>query len=117
MQGTYFGLRDVYEMAKAKLLQKRGLAISAIDCDREISEKMEQLGLKPPLILFADTNWSDWFFGFVLNPATNALELWRLNRNGTQGFPMADWKEWSSPTNTLPWIVLSKPEEYTGNFK
>jgi hypothetical protein len=63
-------------------------------------------------VLFADTNWSGWYFGFVKNPTTERLELWRLNRTATQGFPMTDWKQWFDPSNTSAWVVLNQPKEY-----
>ena len=104
---------DLYQITKELLLQATGKALSSIDWDQKIAETMGRLGLsRPPLLLFGDTNWSAWFFGFVVNPATGNLQLWRLNRNGTYGFPMSDWKEWFDPKNTTPWIVLSQPKEY-----
>ena len=94
------------------LLRSLKEAFSNTDWDLKIAETMAALNLRPKTCLFADTNWSGWFFGFVTNPGTGQLELWRLNRNGTQGFPMSDWKDWLSGKNKEPWVILSRPDEY-----
>lgn len=114
LEESLFGPYDLYQIAKTLLLEKMGSPFSSRDWDEEIVETMRRLGLcQSHKLLFADTNWSGWFFGFVVNPATGHLELWRLNRNGMQGFPMSDWKEWLSPKNSSPWIFLAKAEEYS----
>ncbi len=113
LNGTFFGKIDLIQGVKSVLLERLGSAFQGIDWDRKIVEAMGRIGVRQPhTILFADTNWSNWFFGFVVNPATEQLELWRLNRTGTVGFPMTDWKEWLNEKNISPWGILSKPEEY-----
>lgn len=112
LEGAFWGSYDVIQQVKAILLQQMGTAFHSVDWDQKIVEAMERIGIRPRPLLFADTNWSNWLFGFVVNPATEQLELWRLNRTATQGFPMTDWKEFLSPTNTSAWVILSKPEEY-----
>ena len=112
-EATYLGPYDLYQSAKAALLRKIGSAFSSVDWDLKIAEAMHRLGFSQmSSILFADTNWSGWYFGFVINPATAQLELWRLNRNGTQGFPMSDWNEWLQTKNSAAWVILSDPREY-----
>jgi hypothetical protein len=114
LEGTYFGSFDLYKIVKGILLKSIPSSLCSVDWDMKIAKIMRHFGCAPPFItLFADTNWSHWFFGFVLNPATSQLELWRLNRNGTQGFPMHDWKEWTSPSNSARWVLLSNIAEYT----
>jgi hypothetical protein len=39
--------------------------------------------------VFADTNWSNSYFSFVINPCTLNLEIWRTDKTGVHGFP---WK-------------------------
>ncbi len=116
LEGSFFGSYDVYQIAKAYILKTMG-AFSAIDWDHEITKAMRHLGLGPPSsFLFADTNWSAWFLGFVIHPTTGHLQLWRLNRNATQGFPMLDWKEWLNEKNSMPWVLLSEFKEYAEGF-
>ncbi|HSX10292.1 MAG TPA: hypothetical protein VLF94_01050 [Chlamydiales bacterium] len=113
LDGTFFGAYDLYLIAKGVLLEELGSPFSFTDWDMAIADAMRHLGLLyPHPLLFADTNWSGWFFAFIVNPVTSQLELWRMNRTATQGFPMSDWKEWTSPQNTAPWIILTRPKEY-----
>ncbi len=112
-EGVYFSSLDLHQMAKTFLLETLRIPFSPIDWDMKIAEEMRHLGYSYPYpLLFADTNWAGWFLGFILNPATLRLELWRLSRIAMQGFPMSDWKEWVSPQNSAPWVVLTRPQEY-----
>lgn len=101
LEETFFGSYQLVQIAKAILLESLEPLFSSVDWDMKIAKAMD---IYP--VLFADTNWSGWFFGFVVNPATDQLEFWRLNRNGTQGFPMTDWKEFFSESNTAPWVLV-----------
>lgn len=108
LKRTFLGPLDVYQIVKSMFP-----SLSSVDWDLKIAETMRHLGFaQPTSSLFADTNWSGWFFGFVQNPATGRLEFWRLNRNGTRGFPMTDWKDYLSSQNILPWVILSESGQY-----
>ena len=63
----------------------------------------------PASVLFADTNWTPYFFGFVLNPATLELELWRMDEEGFEGAPMDMWNHFFGKE---PWGVLTDPRQY-----
>ena len=69
------------------------------------------LGTPTPL-LFADTNWPNYYFGFVVNPGTGRLELWRLDQTGSQGKPMSSWQHWINGKDKKPWSVYVRPSEY-----
>jgi len=78
---------------------------------------LEKLKLSPPPpLLFADTNWGQFYFGFVVNPGTLELELWRLDRRGCNGMPMSSWKEYVDGTSQKPWGILTNPKEYHGDY-
>lgn len=64
----------------------------------------------PAAVLFADTNWTPYFFGFVVNPATLELELWRMDEEGFEGAPMDTWDSFFGKD---PWGVLTNPRQYT----
>ncbi|MEM7175702.1 MAG: hypothetical protein AAF443_07240 [Chlamydiota bacterium] len=68
----------------------------------------------PPPLLFADTNWAQFYFAFAVNPGTMGLELWRVDRLGQTGFPMLCWKETFSEAEKSPWGIFVAPEEYRG---
>lgn len=106
---SFYGPYELYQIAQKVMATA---FFSPVDLDTKICEKLRDMGICSTPVLFADTNWSEWFFGFTLNPSTEELELWRLNRTGMRGFPMHDWKEWFSSQNIAPWTILSQPKEY-----
>jgi hypothetical protein len=110
---SFIGPLGLHQIAKAILLDGFRSPFVAVDWDERIASQMRRLGFGfPNLLLFADTNWSGWFFGFVANVFTGQTELWRLNRIGTQGYPMNDWKHCFSNENQTPWTLLTHPTEY-----
>ncbi len=117
LEGSYMGPYEIHQAALFILLKTLRNPLSKIDWEIEIAAILRRLEFcTPHPILFADTNWSGWFFGLIVNVATGHLELWRLNRTALQGFPMSDWKEWLNEKNTSPWVILPKEEEYTAAF-
>lgn len=111
--GDYVSGAQCLSTIKAFLFQQKPQPFSAIDWDQELVQILRKKGaLYPEPLLFADTNWSTWCFGWILNPLTEKLELWRCQRTGTQAIPMHDWEPWLSTQNTLPWVVLTQPHEY-----
>ena len=63
----------------------------------------------PPL-LFADTNWLNYYFAFAVNPATLDLDLYRVDPSGSYGYPMTIWDNWNDT-----WGVLTRPGDLSGN--
>jgi hypothetical protein len=113
VRSPFMGAFELHQTAKSILLNVMHTPYTTVDWDEVIASQIRRLGFSyPHLLLFADTNWSGWFFGFVANPFTGQTELWRLNRVGTQGGPMNDWKQWLQPANKAPWVLLSRQEEY-----
>jgi hypothetical protein len=113
VRNSFMGSYELHQTAKSILLETSATPYTTVDWDEIIASQMRRLGFTyPHLLQFADTNWSGWFFGFVANAFTGQTELWRLNRIGTRGFPMNDWKEWLAPTNKVPWILLPRGHEY-----
>ena len=56
--------------------------------------EMRRLKLAAPTFTFADTNWSNGYFSFVLNPVTLELEVWKTDRAGVLGAPIPLVKTW-----------------------
>lgn len=71
--------------------------------------------LPPETLLFADTNWSRFFFGIGYNPGIGALDLWRLDARQREGYPLSSWRSFLDGTNPKPWGVLTAPSEYSGH--
>lgn len=80
-----------------------------------LAAKNAKLSMPRPFI-FADTNWVKDLFGFVVNPGTGFLELWRIDYTGNRGYPMSDWKQWLNGSRPdRKWGVYIKPPEYGQN--
>lgn len=90
---------------KSYVLSRKSLLFS-FDLHQKISDRARTLNLAPPSpLLFADTNWTGFFFAFLVNPGTNNLELWRVNHNCSQGAPMSSWKQWLNGSTQQTWTI------------
>jgi hypothetical protein len=106
--------KEVREIAKAVYLLSKGSLITSFDLHEMICKKAEEMGLSPPApLLFADTNWSQFYFGFVINPGTLQLELWRLQPSSGAAFPMSAWNKWFTEETTASWNICVRPFEYS----
>lgn len=111
---AYMSAKKIKELAKIAYVQSRRSLFSSFDLHQYIADHARFIGLAPPTsLIFADTNWSNQYFGFVVNPGTSCLELWSLDRTASQGTPMSDWKQWFSLDNRIPWTLYTNPAEYT----
>ena len=113
IEESFIGSWALQQKVKELLFMAGRSPFSSRDWDREVAVEAQKLDLGCPApLLFADSNWPGWFLGWVVNPASAQLELWRLNRTATQGVPMSEWKPFLSPDNQFPWILLPRDEEY-----
>lgn len=94
------------------LLEARTYKMS-IDLHRYVALRAQQKGHAAPTpLLFADTNWAGYAFGFAVNPGTGLLELWRMDFPGSSGTPMSSWKTSLDGSKKLPWGICVRPYEY-----
>ena len=106
--------KEIREIAKAMYLLSTGSLTSSFDLHEVVSKKAEEMRLSPPVpLLFADTNWSQFYFGFVVNPGTLQLELWRLQPSSGSAFPMSSWNKWFRKENAAAWNICTNPFEYS----
>ncbi|MCB1106804.1 MAG: hypothetical protein KDK76_01760 [Chlamydiia bacterium] len=82
--------------------------------EEEIDGILFQSFKTPKPLLFADTNWADYFFAFAVNPATLQLDLYRVSSDGSRGYPMNPWRSYLDGTTSSPWGVLTRPTDLTG---
>ena len=86
----------------------------SFDLHQYIEKKASKHGFAPPLaMIFADTNWTSYYFGFIVNPGTNLLELWRLDYTGSSGSKMSMWQKFLDGTDHSLWNIYTHPFEYT----
>lgn len=69
--------------------------------------------LPPSPVLFADTNWSRFYFGFGYNPGTETLDLWRLDMRLRNGYPLSVWRSFWDESFPKKWGVFTNPLEYS----
>lgn len=111
-------------MISAKTLQKTVKALiilaemetsSSIDYHDEIIKACRKSGFAlPGAIIFGDTNWVRDEFGFVVNPGTGKLELWRVDAISSAGYPMTIWEQWlNGSRKDITWSVYTRPYEYS----
>ena len=114
---NFLSARQLQQICKALLCLHGSVTSTPYDYHLEVSLAAQKLSFAMPRpLLFADTNWTKDLFGFVVNPGTGYLELWRLDYTGQAGFPMSSWKEWVNGSRPdLKWGIYVKPPEYGQN--
>lgn len=92
--------KQLQEIAAAVFCFTFGMTSFSIDIVGMITKicREEKLAMPQP-ITFADSNWVQDTFAFLINPGTQQLELWRVDIQGRQGAPMSTWKEWLNGTH------------------
>lgn len=111
---TVIDAANFQEIAMGLLCLTFGKTASSLDYHSLIAEAAQELGyaLQAPII-FADTNWVKEDFGFVVNPGTCELELWRCDRWGHEGYNMSSWEEWlNGSRKDIKWGIYTKPFQY-----
>lgn len=108
---------EVRDAAKGCYLLSQEKITLPFDLHAYIVEHARFAGIAAPSpLLFADTNWTNNYFGFIVNPGTGRLELWRLDRTLSQGVPMAQWKHWLNGSDRKTWSIFTRPYEYEMSF-
>lgn len=108
---AYISSEQIKKVAKACLLLVQNSIGFPFDVHSFITNAACEIGLSSRCLPFADTNWSGFYFGFVINPGTQELELWRFDRSTSVGYPMSSWKKWLG-SEKKPWSIYVKPFEY-----
>lgn len=113
-QHRIIGATHLQDICKALLCLAAQSTSKGVNYHLYVSETVQKLGYAMPKpIIFADTNWIKDLFGFVVNPGTSRLELWRVDCTGTVGAPMSVWKQWvNGSRHDITWGVYTKPQEY-----
>jgi hypothetical protein len=100
---------------KGCYLLAAGTPFLSFDLHQYVAKHGRFVGASQPTpLLFADSNWAFFYLGFVVNPGTGRLELWRLDRTLSRGAPMSQWKPWISGFGRKTWEIFTHPHEYEG---
>lgn len=111
---SYLRAQQLQEICKALLCLSEISTTTPYDYPLHISLAAKKLAFAMPApLIFADTNWVKDMFGFVVNPGTGKLELWRFDYTGSVGYPMSSWKQWVDGSRSdLKWGIYIKPFQY-----
>lgn len=111
---TAKNLRDISKSVLLLLLKQTSMPYNY---HKLIELAAQKLGYSYPMpIIFADTNWVKDKFGFAVNPGTGELELWRVDLEGANGYPMSSWEPWLNGSRPdVTWGIYTKLYEYTPN--
>jgi hypothetical protein len=105
--------REMRETIKGCYVLSKGTLFYPFDLHLAVAKRARTAGIAQPCpLLFADTNWVGNYFGFVVNPGTDRLELWRLDRTLCQGVPMSDWQRFLNGSERKTWSIFTCPYEY-----
>jgi len=111
---VYVTSQEVKEAAKGCYLCVQKNLFLSFDLHDYIAHQARACGLAPPkVLLFANTNWVGNYFGFIVNPGTSRLELWRLDKTLSHGVPMSAWRQWLSGSDRKTWSIFTAPQEYS----
>lgn len=116
--GGYIPARLIKEFAKAFYVLCKGKVCFDFDLHSYVTKKAESLGLSSPSpLIFADTNWSQNYFGFVVSPTSEELQLWRVAPSGFEGIFLRSWAPFLKTESHQSWGIYTKPQEYNQLFE
>ncbi|MGH7889088.1 MAG: hypothetical protein ACRENF_00890, partial [Thermodesulfobacteriota bacterium] len=100
-------LPDFISSEEIQLLAKAQIKAN-IDPHMAVAARAKELKLAPTACLFADTNWPQGYFAFVVHPLTLALEVWKSDRTGCRAFPIPLVKSWLGKGKDFTWALFIK---------
>ena len=94
----FLSSEEIQLLAKSMLRQ---------DVDRHavVADRARALKLAPPICIFADTNWPEGYFAFVINPISLELEVWKTDLVGSRAASLPLVKSWLGKGKQFTWIV------------
>lgn len=114
-KGAWIDAQTLQDACLALLCLSLGKTALPVNLTQQVIHAAQELRFAMPLpILFADTNWINDLFGFLVNPGTGDFELWRIDALGRTGTPMSSWKQWlDGSRKDRNWGVYPRFYEYT----
>jgi len=78
-----------------------------VDRHAQIATRAQALKLAPTPCIFADTNWPQGYFAFVIDPLTLNLEIWKSDKVGSFASPLPLVKNWLGKGKQFTWTVTT----------
>lgn len=113
LEGEFFTSKIVLQIALLFFIKKQGSIILPKELFESVVERGRAQGLFPPTpLIFADTNWPDFYFAALYCPGTKKVELFRTDIYGLSAVPMRNWDPFFKGDPSLLWTVYTHPGEY-----
>ena len=94
----FLSSEEIQQMAKAQI-------DSDIDRHAKIARRAQELKLAPKACVFADTNWPQGYFAFVVHPISLNLEVWKSDKTGSLAAPLPLFKTWLGKGKEFTWTI------------
>lgn len=118
LSGIYSPVRakDCLRLATALSVQLTRKVRHETDAFFSIVSACRAKGLLPPKpLVFADSNWVNDMFAFLIGPSSQQLEFWSVNAYATEGQPISHWKMWlNGSRKDRTWGIFVNPSQYRG---
>jgi hypothetical protein len=96
----FLSSQEIQQLAKAQIH-------SDIDRHAKIAARAQELKLAPTACIFADTNWPEGYFAFVVHPITLELEVWKSDLVGSFASPLPLVKTWLGKGKEFVWNIYT----------
>jgi hypothetical protein len=96
----FLSSQEIQQLAKAQIR-------SDIDRHAKIAARAQALKLAPTACIFADTNWPEGYFAFVIHPITLELEVWKSDLIGSFASPLPLVKTWLGKGKEFVWNIYT----------
>jgi hypothetical protein len=96
----FLSSQEIQQLAKAQI---------SADIDRHavVASRAQELKLAPTACIFADTNWPQGYFAFVVHPITLNLEVWKSDQIGSFASPLPLVKTWMGKGKEFTWTIYT----------
>lgn len=102
---------ELLHLYKGLLMHSYQSMYSDEDMSLRLITAMRSHGLAYPApLLFGDTNWAYSYFGFLVHPGTQEVDLWQFSHAGLNGQPLVNNDVSLSVKH--PWVLYANPIEY-----
>ena len=96
----FLSSQEIQQLAKAQIH-------SDIDKHVLIAARAQELKLAPTACVFADTNWPEGYFAFVIHPISLNLEVWKSDKTGSIATPLPLVKTWLGKGKEFAWTIFT----------
>lgn len=102
---------DLRRIYSGLLMESYQRTYTEEDLCAQLAAATRSLGFSYPApLLFGDTNWTNAYFGFIVHPGTQGIEIWQFDYLGLNGRPVGNSHQLLSLQH--PWVLFPNPTDY-----